>query len=74
MIRKPNKETYTEPKAWRPIALLNTLGKVIKTLTAKRIREAAEANNLLPIEQIGGRQGRLTETALDLLTRQIREV
>lgn len=74
VIRKPSKPTYTEAGSWRPIALLNTLGKVVETLTARRIREAAETHLLLPKEQMGGRQGRSTETALDLLTRQIREV
>ena len=33
-----------------------------------RIRECAEANRLLPKEQIGARKGRSVETALKLIT------
>ena len=33
-----------------------------------RIRECAEANRLLPEEQIGARKGRSVETALELIT------
>src|SRR5271165_7029973 len=68
VIRKPNKSSYDEPSAWRPIALLNTIGKLIESLTAKRIQGLAEEYNLLPEAQMGGRKNRSTETALDLLT------
>ncbi len=58
-------------KAWRPIALLNTVGKLIEAAAAKRLRDAAEAHALLPDFQMGARLGRSTETALELLTEQI---
>ena len=48
VIKKPGKDSYETPSAWRPIALLKTIGKVIEKVVAKRIREAAEAKNLLP--------------------------
>ena len=48
VIRKPGKESYEEPGAWRLIALLNTISKLIKAVTAKRIQEAAEQHHLLP--------------------------
>ena len=44
------------------------------SVTARRIRETAKTYSILPAEQIGGRRQRGTETALDLLTSQIREV
>ena len=47
-LRKPGKSNYTSPKAQRPIALLNTLGKLIELATAIKIRKLAEENNLLP--------------------------
>ena len=50
------------------------MGKIIETLIANRIRDVAKENRLLLDEQIGGRKGRLTKTALDLLTRQIRTI
>ena len=65
---------YSDPGAWRPIALLSTIGKVIETLIAKRIGKVAEENHLLPDTQMGARVGRSTETALELLTRQIHTI
>jgi hypothetical protein len=50
---------------------LNTLGKVIKGLTARRIQEAVKEHHLLLDTQIGARTKRSTEIALELLTEQI---
>ena len=73
-VRKPGKGNYTKPGAWRPIALLCTLGKIVETATANRLREAAEEFNLLPLEQMGFRAQRSTESALDLLASQIQSI
>jgi hypothetical protein len=73
-LRKPGKPSYSDPGAWRPIALLSTIGKVIETLIAKRLSKVAEENGLLPEAQMGARAGRSTETALELLTRQIHTI
>ena len=54
--------------------LLKTIGKVIKKVMAKRIREAAEARNLLPLSQMGARAERGTDTALKLLTSIVRTI
>ncbi len=53
---------------WSPIALLNTVGKLIEAAAAKRLRDAAEAHARLPDFQMKARPGRSTETALELLT------
>jgi retron-type reverse transcriptase len=74
ILRKPEKPKYSDLGAWRPIALLSTIGKVIETLIAKRIGKAAEDNHLLPDTQMGARAGRSTETALELLTRQVHTI
>lgn len=74
VIRKPNKPSYETAGAWRPIALLNTIGKLIEAVTAHRIKTAAEKYNLLPDTQMGARTKRSTESALELLTEQIRTV
>ena len=66
VIRKPGKEDYSVAKAWRPIALLSTVGKLIETVTAKKIKEVVEQFSLLPKEQMGFRKDRSTESALDL--------
>ena len=71
-LRKPGKGDYQTPKAWRPIALLETLGKVIEAIIAARIRDFAESMGLLPEAQMGAWQGRSTETAVASLLAQIR--
>ena len=73
-LRKVGKDFYTSPRSWRPIALLNTVGKVIEAATAAQIQRMAEKHNMLPAHQMGARQGRSTETALDLLVNQVHEI
>jgi hypothetical protein len=72
--RKPGKtvEEQKSPKAWRPISLLSTVGKVIEATISRRITEAAETHNLLPEGQMGNRRERSTELAIKLLTSSIR--
>jgi hypothetical protein len=48
VLRKPGKPSYSDPGAWRPIALLNTIGKLIESLMAKRLSQAAKEHKLLP--------------------------
>jgi len=74
VLKKQRKPKYSDPGAWRPIALLSTIGKVIEALTANRISTAAEEHHLLPDTQMGARKGRSTETALELLVQQVRTV
>ena len=71
VLRKPSKPDYSDPGAWRPIALLSTLGKIIETLLARRLSNLAKQEGLLPNCQIGNRTNRSTETALELLVEQI---
>ena len=73
-IKKPNKPNYTLAKAYRLIALLNTLGKVLESIITKHIAAISETQNLLSDSQIGGRRQRSCETALELLTEQIHTV
>jgi hypothetical protein len=40
-LKKPNKENYSIAKAWRPISLLATLGKILQSVVAERISHAA---------------------------------
>ena len=50
VLKKPRKPSYSDPAAYRPIALLNTLGKVLEAIIARRISNLAERYNLLPDE------------------------
>ncbi|EDN04750.1 predicted protein [Histoplasma mississippiense (nom. inval.)] len=52
-LRKPGKADYQTAGAWRPIALLDTIGKIVEAATAKRLRKIAEDHNLLPSQQRG---------------------
>lgn len=36
-LKKPQKKDYTTSKAWRPITLLNTTGKILKSVMAIKI-------------------------------------
>jgi hypothetical protein len=71
LLRKPGKSDYLNPSAYKPIALLNTLGKILEAIIARRIHYAVKARKLLPETQMGVRRGRSTETALHLLTKKI---
>ena len=64
VLRKPGKDDYTVPKSYRPIALLNTMGKVMDAIIATRLSYVAETYTLLPSTHMGGRKLRSTEHAL----------
>ena len=70
-LKKPNKETYTIAKSWRPISLLATLGKVLESVVAERISHAVETHGLLPTNHFRARKQRSAEQALVLLQEQI---
>lgn len=53
-IRKPGKPDYTDPKAWRPISLLETLAKVLESVITTRLSYFAETHRLLPDTHFGG--------------------
>ena len=53
--------------------LLPTLAKVIESVIANKITQAAEVNGFLPDEQMGNRAHRSTELAVRLVTAQVQE-
>lgn len=71
VLRKPGKPDYSNPGAYRPISLLNTLGKLLEAVVARRLSYLAEKHSLLPDTQFGGRPGRTTEQALLVLSSAI---
>ena len=70
-LKKPSKDDYTVAKAWRPISLLATLGKLLESVVAERISHAVETHGLLPTNHFGARKQRSAEQALLLLQEQI---
>jgi ribonuclease HI len=71
VLRKPGKDNYTMAKSYRPIALLNTVGKTLDAILARRISYVAEAYQLLPTNHLGGRKATSTEHAAHLLIESI---
>lgn len=74
VLRKPQKPAYNVPKSYRPIALLNTMGKLLEKIVANRLSAALEEKGLLPEGQMGGRPRRSTLTAMELLVEKVRTV
>lgn len=72
-LRKPGKGDYTVPKAYRPVALEDTLGKVLESVIAVRVAALAEEYDLLPAHQFGGRPGRTTSDAILFITQKIKD-
>ena len=48
---------FTSPKSYRPISLLNTVGKIMEAVLAARISYMATTHNLLSKTHFGGRRG-----------------
>lgn len=70
-LKKPDKGNYTLAKAWRPISLLSTLGKVLESIVSERISYMVEIFGLLPANHFGARKKRSTEQGLMLLQENI---
>jgi Endonuclease/Exonuclease/phosphatase family./Reverse transcriptase (RNA-dependent DNA polymerase). len=72
IIPKPGKPAYDTPKAFRPIVLLNTLGKLIEKMIARRLQFDAVKYGVLHSNQLGGVSQRSTEDAGLFLTHLVR--
>jgi ribonuclease HI len=71
VLRKPSRPDYTKVKAYRPIALENTLGKVMESVIAEIISYLTETHELLPPHHYGGRPGRSAEDAMMIMSENI---
>ena len=72
VLRKPSKPSYEVPKAYRPIALLSSLAKVLTSLVAETISKLVETHQLLPKTHFGGRPGRTTTDAIHYIVHKIK--
>jgi len=54
IIPKPNKSSYDLSKSFRPIILLNTLGKLIEKVIKERIQFYIIVNDFIYPNQLGG--------------------
>ena len=72
VLRKPGKPKYDVPKAYRPIALLNMMWKVLMGIVADQLTYLAEEFQLLPVTHFSGRPGHTTSDVMHLLTNEIK--
>ena len=52
IILKPDKKSYDSPKSFKPIVLLNTVGKLIEKVIRERLQFAMAANNFIHSSQL----------------------
>ena len=72
MLQKPGKPCYDIPKAYQPIALLNTVAKLLYSIVAEEITHMVEKHQLLPANHFGGQPGQSTTDSLHLLVNTVK--
>lgn len=72
VIRKPSRPDYSKPNAYRPIALLDTLGKITSSIVSETLITQSQQLNLLPPQHIGCRPGHTASDALHYITSTIK--
>jgi hypothetical protein len=73
VLQKPGKPQYDVPKVYRPIALLNTMWKVLLAIVASHITFPSERHQLLPPNHFGRHPGCTTTDTLHYLVHKIKE-
>jgi hypothetical protein len=75
VLPKPNKiiAQKATPGAWRPISLLNIVGKIVEAAFARHITNVAKAKHLLLNKQMGNRRKRLTDLAIRIIIKAVTE-
>jgi len=68
VIPKPNKKSYDSSKSFRPIVLLNTVGKLIEKVIGERLQFTMAANDFIYSSQLGGLKFKSTTDADIALT------
>lgn len=72
-MRKPGKSDYGVPKAYHPIALLNTIGKLLAAIVTEDIVYMDEKHHLLLANHFGERPGRTTTDSMHLVVNKIKD-
>ena len=72
VLCKPGKPRYDVPKAYRLIALVNTITKLLSTIIAEDIMHLTEAHQLLLAHHFGSRPGRTTTDSLHVLVNTVK--
>ncbi len=74
ILKKSNKNNYTDFKTYRFIALLNTIDKAFEFIIARKINTFAEIHEMLFATQMKKRRRRICETTLKFFTEQIHTI
>src|SRR5215216_3880391 len=72
ILPKPGKPSYDTPKSFRPIVLLNTLGKLFEKMLSTRLQFEAAKFGVLHPNQFGGVRQNSTKDAGCFLTHVVR--
>src|SRR6185369_2918659 len=72
VIPKPGKPSYDTPKSFRPIVLLNTVGKLVEKMLAARLQFEGLKYGAIESQQFGGITQRSTEDAGSYLVHLVR--
>lgn len=72
IIRKHGKSDYSEPGAYRPIALLSCMSRVFESILTRRLAYWAETNKVIAEGHTGGRRQHSTDDAFVMLTTWIK--
>lgn len=73
VIPKPNKPDYSRAKAYRPIVLLNCIGKLLEKVIAKRMQFDTQKYGILHPCQFGGTMQHSTTDAATLLVHNVKQ-
>ena len=71
LIEKPAKEGVTS--GYRPICLLDTVGKILEAVLERRLREELEEKGALSDRQYGFRKGRSAIDAMKIINLKVKE-
>ena len=72
LIPKEGKD-ITNPQNYRPIALLDNIGKIFEKIINSRLRQYLENNNLYNFQQYGFRQGKSTTHVTNMIHECIKQ-
>ena len=70
-LRKPGKKSYSLARSYRPISLLNHMGKWLETLVNRRLHNWLETHHKLSPHQWGFRRGRSSQGACWRLVEEV---
>ena len=72
MLRKPRKARYNVPKAYRLVALMNTIGKLLSAIVVEDMTHMCEKHRLLLDTHFSSRPGKNTSNSMQYLVNRVK--